>query len=616
MPNTTGRLLDLWSAALQDLGSWCCTSTSRDYNTAAVRIKHEGVSFLTITLPAFCKDFEKGLEEGRLAPDMFTGFRKRAGLPLFLGGFLERVFEHGSGRLLDEPEVDCIFAIRQLTLMFGKILLECSDARKAGAISKYFECEQEVKAFDASTTQADLDDLLRVSNVLFRDVFTKVEMDIYRGDIKGRHGPGKTADRLLGNKKFDLKEWPARLEAEFPYWEHGIPNARYLYRYNHVSLLEPGAERPVKVVLVPKTLKTPRVIAIEPTAMQYMQQGIAEKFVDYLESDKTVQGMIGFRRQTPNQRLAKIGSLNGLLATLDLSEASDRVSNQHVRVMLQRFPFLSRAVDATRSRKADVNGKVVRLAKYASMGSALCFPMEAMVFLSLVFLGIERESNRQITREKINALSGQVRVYGDDIVVPVRYVRSVISTLESFGFRVNAGKSFWNGKFRESCGKEYYNGHDVSITRVRRVLPVSRLDVQEIVSTVSLRNQLYYAGMWRTAAHLDGIVGRLLDHYPVLDPSPDSFDQYGRWESSSPLLGMHSFLGSRYLRKWDYDLQIPLVRGYQVVSDPPASEASGEGALLKWFLKRGEQPFADRDHLVRQGRPQTVNIKLRWNRPV
>jgi hypothetical protein len=609
----------LWSVLLKEFGERCCTSTSHDLKKVMVRFEHEGVSFLTITLPAFCKELEKALEDGKVSPDQFTGFRKSGSLPLFLGGFLDRVFDRGTGRLLENPDVDSIFAVRQLTLFYSKILLDCSPSRQRGAIVKFLECEKDLKSADRSTTPEMVLDLSRVSALLFRDVFSLMDSDVYNENIMGRHGPGATADRLRGNEKYDLTEWPERLEREFSFGYHASPSPRYNQEdYSRVSILEPGAERPVKVTLVPKTLKTPRVIAIEPTAVQYMQQGIMEKLVDYLERDETLSGMIGFSEQGPNQTLAREGSRKGLLATLDLSEASDRVSNQHVRVMLQRFPSFSRAVDATRSRKADVPGHgVIRLAKFASMGSALCFPFEAMVFLSLIFIGIERELNRPLTRKDLKVLSSQVRVYGDDLIVPVRFVPSVIATLESYGYRVNAHKSFWNGKFRESCGKDYYDGLDVSVVKCRRVLPTSRNDVQETISLVSLRNQLYFAGLWRTAGYLDRILASVLRHYPVLDPDLTATSFTGKVEpSKSSLLGRQSIMSFDRDIIWaDSDLQIPLVRGYVVSAKAPKSEISGTGALLKGFLKRGEQPFADRDHLERQGRPQAVNIKLRWKAP-
>lgn len=452
-----------------------------------------------------------------------------------------------------------------------------------------------------------------------------MDEDIHTFNIMGRHGPGATADRNSGNQKFDLQEWPVRLEAEFPYGNEAVPNPRYNYRYNHVQLLEPGRERPVKVTLVPKTPKTPRIISIEPTANMFMQQGLSERFVEYLETDKTVSSMIGFSDQFPNQEFARIGSLNRELATLDLKDASDRVLNQHVRLLLSRFSALRDAVEAVRSRKAVMPDKsVIRLAKFASMGSALTFPMEAMVFLTLVFVGIERELGRQLTRRSVKSFADQVRVYGDDIIVPVRFVHSVIRTLDAFGYRVNTDKSFWNGKFRESCGKEYYDGVDVSITRVRRLLPTSLTDRSErgrqiwasrIISAVSLRNQFYCSGLWRTAGYLDEMIEPLLRfYYPVLPLDSSSIAFTGKVGNGSPILGRQSFLD--YKVEWaDCDLHIPLVKGWYTHSEIPVMAITGEGALLKWFVKRGEQPFANVNHLERSGRPKAVSIKLGWRSP-
>lgn len=63
-------LMLLWKEVANETATWCCTSTSLDYETVKVRSKHEGVSFLTITLPSFGKDFERGLEEGRISSNL------------------------------------------------------------------------------------------------------------------------------------------------------------------------------------------------------------------------------------------------------------------------------------------------------------------------------------------------------------------------------------------------------------------------------------------------------------------------------------------------------------------------------------------------------------------
>jgi len=602
----------LWQEAANELAAWCCTSTSRDYQTVSTRVKHEGISFLTITLPDFCKDFQKSLAEGQVDRNQFQGFAFSGSLPRFLGGFFDLVFDRGTGRLVENPSIDAIFAIRQLTLMFGKVAIACSEERVAAAIEGYLNCEQSVKESDNSRGLQEIEDFSRVSNLLWNDLFNQVDRKIALGEILPKHGPGATADRLTGNGKYNQTEWTRRLEDIFPAAEFLLPNWNYIDSLNSLNWLEPGAERPVRVITVPKTLKTPRIIAIEPTAMQYAQQAVLEAFTECIDADDNARAFIRWKSNVPNQRLARRGSLTGSLATLDLSEASDRVSNQLVREMFFDHPILADAVDACRSRKAEVpyqNGKkIIRLAKFASMGSALCFPMESLVFMTVMFLGIEDVLNRPLTKEDVESFKGQVRVYGDDIIIPVEYVRSVVSRLETFGFKVNANKSYWSGYFRESCGKDYYAGHDVSVVRVRQLIPTRPSSVpmnkiekslwsSQIISTVSLRNQLYKRGLWQTVKYLDTILEGLIP-FPAVG-------------ENSPVLGKHNFSGFE-TGKMCSDLQVPLVRGYKTVSKLPDDHLEGAGALLKFFLKRSEEPFVDRNHLERYGRPDAVDIKLGW----
>jgi len=601
----------LWKEVAAEAATWCCASTTLDYKTVKRRVEHEGDEFLSITLPAFGKAFERWLEEGQTSRQSLTSFRWQGGLPLFLRGFLERVFDSGTGRLLENPCIDSILAVRQLTLQFGKILpdpdkVESASYRRRNqdAIRKFLQCEQEVRIADRSTPVEAKKAFHRLSVLLFGQVFSDVDLQVYNHEIMPKHGPGATADRLRGNAKFDQREWPLRLERVFPYALYASPNGHREGADSHVDFLEPGTERPVRVVFVPKTPKSPRVIAIEPTAMQYMQQGLLGCIVPRIQQDNLLAGFIGFDDQGPNRAMARLGSRGANLATLDLSEASDRVSAQHVRLLLANHPHLRDAVEATRSRKAAVpGGRVIRLAKFASMGSALCFPFEAMVFLTLVFLGIERDANRQLTRKDIKSYTGRVRVYGDDIIVPVDHARSVIGALEDFGLRVNTDKSFWTGKFRESCGGDYYDGVWVTPVRVRRNLASGRSNVQELMSTVSLRNQFYFAGYWRTAAWLDRWLEPIMNgFYPTID-------------SESAALGRHSLLPPKGNRMCP-DTQVPMVRAWVPSSKPPRSSVSGEGALLKCLLsleqRNGDEPVTDSDHLERYGRPDAVNTKLRW----
>jgi len=589
----------LWKVVAEESAARCCTSATLDIKTVQCRFEHEGLSFLTITLPGFGKDFEKSLSQGFVDRSSFTGFRWRAGLPRFLGGFLDLVFDRGSGLLLDVPSIDAILAIRQLALMYSKVAFPCSDAREKQAILNYVRCEKDVREQDASLSLADMADFKRISSLLFSGLFARVDHAVYYGELIPKHGPGATADKLRGNAKYEQRTWTERLEEVFPSGEYLLPSWSYYDQLDAINILEPGAEIPVKVISVPKTQKTPRIIAVEPTAMQYAQQAVLEAILKALKRFDYLSMIVGFDDQTPNQRMARNGSRDGSEATLDLSDASDRVSNQLVRAMLEPHPHLHRAVDACRSRTADVPGEgKLRLAKFASMGSALCFPFEAMVFTTLIFLGIERELNKPLSRDSVKLFSDKVRVYGDDIIIPTEFVQPVVGVLESFGSRVNADKSFWTGKFRESCGKEYYDGHDVSVVKVRQAFPTHREHATGVISIVSLRNQFYFAGYWQTCKWLDGVIAGVIRHFPTVLPT-------------SPVLGRHSVLGFHSERTGKH-LHNPLVKGYVVSSRIPSDPLEGPGALLKYFLKRGSLPAADRKHLERAGRPRAVSIKLGW----
>jgi hypothetical protein len=685
------RLTTLWRELAIETASWCGTSATLDIKTVERRVELEGESFLTISLPRFCKSFERSLELGSIDRNLFAGFQLRGGLPLFLGGFLGQIFDtHGT--LLPEPNIDCIRAVRQLTLVFGKIERMCSDARTFHAMRRFVEIEAELKAVDTSSLEEFLPLFRKASTLLWADTFANIEnllndthqlknqwlmsssveelqgyddkrvivhsdpdsgpvadpMDVILGlpqdglrfaanfikrngkllvvrevvdparhslFLVPRHGPGATADRLRGNAKFSVDQWPLRLESVFPYGDYALPSWRSYYQLDRVQFLEPGAEVPVKVTPVPKTDKTPRIIAEEPTAVQYCQQALFHQIVDGIENGSKLPPplggkscnlggwFVGFQDQETNRFLALKGSHDGSLATLDLSEASDRVLNEHVLLLFERFPRLSEAIQATRSTKARVPGHgVIPLLKFASMGSALCFPVEAMVFSTIVLCAIAYERRVPMDRAFLMEMRGKVRVYGDDIVVPVDSVQRVIQFLELFGLKVNMDKSFWNGKFRESCGGDYYDGEWVTPVRLRHELPRSLEDVSECVGLVAFRNLLYWSGFWNTAALLDEEIRVLFKGtYPIVEATSEGL---GR-ESALPYQAEY----------FSSDLHDPRVKAMVVSYKTPNSPITGEGALLKFFLKPGLLPSQDAHHLERSGRPIAARIKRRGTRP-
>lgn len=593
-------LMWLTESILLDCGMKCGADTARDINTVKRRTEAEGDSFLTITLPAFCSAFDRALAEGRLDPASACHFKwHRRGLPVFLRGFLVKIFSL-DGNLLPEPCKESISCVRQVLLLHKKILRECDETRSRAAMQKYKECENEVARQD---TDPDLRSEFRaVSRVLWSSLVGNLPFGDPRPELHPAHGPGATADRIRGNSKYEIKQWHSRLESVFPYTEFGIASVRnYGDESSYdVRLIEPEDEQPVRVVFVPKTQKTPRVIAIEPVCMQYMQQGLLRWLVPLIERNEYTGGRVNFSRQDINASLALSSSHDQRFATLDLSEASDRVSAEHVADMLHSIPCLWELVFACRSTRAELpDGETLILSKFASMGSALCFPMEAMVFFTIIVTGRLRRLRLPPTAQNIRKVSSELYIYGDDILVPSDEAPSVRDDLHSFGLKVNTAKSFWTGKFRESCGMDAYDGVDVTPTYMRHECPADRRDAEAIVSWTSTANQLYMKGYWGTVRKIREHINRVTGGLPHLGTTAQG-------------LGWNSYSNETQFSRWNKELMRLEVRTLVPSSAKIDDPLDGDAALLKCLAIIGSKEPTDPDHLLRSVARGRLTLKRRW----
>lgn len=531
---------------------------------------------------------------------------------------MDKIFDK-DGRLKINPDSDCVFAIRQICLFAKKILIPCSDAKNKSAELLFINCEEELRnhAFKPEL----LDVFRRVCRVIWSDMFHGIPFGDPYDNYHPVHGPGTTQEGLRGNRKFRFPNWPTRLESEFPYSEFAIgsmSNYGYDPRTYPSSSPLPRDETPVRVVFVPKTQKTPRVIAIEPVCMQYIQQAIAKILIPMIErSSRFTSGRVNFTRQDVNGSLCLSSSRDRSLSTIDLSEASDRVSSKLVWIMLESLPAFRRQVFACRSTRAKLpSGKIIALRKFASMGSALCFPMESMVFFCAIISGMVAQSGRRPTPSLIAKLSSKVHVYGDDIIVPVEQTPLVYETLELFGLKVNRHKSFSRGNFRESCGLDSFNGHDVTPTYVRRCFPVDKTDVQAIASTVSLANQFYNCGLWKTARYVRANIENLLGPLPgVPDATTRALDNVLKWRkfpvTGSAGLGWSTYSNADSFSGWDNGTQRLRDKRYVITPVRYPDPLDGDGALLKWFAIAGSKTV-DEDHLRTSVRYGNLALKRRW----
>lgn len=203
-----------------------------------------------------------------------------------------------------------------------------------------------------------------------------------------------------------------------------------------------------------------RVICAEPTLEMLFQQGIAGLLTQGLRESL---GIDLRTQQEKNARLARIGSVSGRFATIDLKSASDRNSLGMCRARIPaaavkwlevfRSPYVSLPSEGREQRPPE------ELHMMSSMGNAFTFPLQTILFTCMVLavykvLGIKPLAPR-------GSSLGNYGVFGDDIICLREAYPLVSSLLVHEGHIVNQDKSFNTGPFRESCGKDYYDSHDV-----------------------------------------------------------------------------------------------------------------------------------------------------------
>ena len=585
----------------------------RDLETIRSRTKHEGISFLTITLPQFARDFERSLSEGNIDSTYFKSFKKYGSIPAFLRGMISQVFDQKTGRIYDENEIPhktgvvaediptIVDAVRQVCLAFKKVKVACTPERTLQAFSNYIAIEHEVKEF--SLQEEDYAAFDRVTSMLWDNVVSSIELD----DCVPRHGPGATSERISGNQKYVWREWNDRLEPYFPIVGNGYPlgcpaDSKEL---EIVSIVSMESERPVRVVSVPKTLKTPRIIAIEPCCMQFAQQGIRTALYRILESNRLTAGHINFRDQSVNQKLAISSSITGQLATIDLSDASDRVPRSLALEMFRSNPDLRDAIDASRSNRAELpSGEIISpLYKFASMGSALCFPVEAMYFYTICVVALLRAQHLPETLRSIFKVTRDVYIYGDDIIVPTMYADVVLDHLRKYNCKVNTSKTFCSGSFRESCGVDAYDGHQVTPVYVHHWCPKNKRQSSEIVSWVATANLFYLKGFWKTASFMRNCIEGLVGNLPYVS-------------DTSSAIGHISYLGYQTVERWNSSLHRFEIKALVPSPVYRTDTLEGYAALAKSLLGLADRkdPLdpTERSSIERSALHGAVTLKRRW----
>jgi hypothetical protein len=202
---------------------------------------------------------------------------------------------------------------------------------------------------------------------------------------------------------------------------------------------------------VPKSNKTNRTICTEPSLNMFYQLGAGKIIEGLLQRFHNVDLSL---QPDINKDLARRGSISGVMATIDLSSASDTISLALCRYLL---PIATqRTLETLRSPVTRYKERDIDLEMISSMGNGFTFPLQTLIFATLV--------RATYMHSGITPRTGTNRnysVFGDDIICLSSRFDNVVRSLEGCGFIVNREKSYGDGSFRESCGGDFFKGHDI-----------------------------------------------------------------------------------------------------------------------------------------------------------
>jgi hypothetical protein len=423
---------------------------------------------------------------------------------------------------------------------------------------------------------------IRKAQHLLSDVFAFFDPK----NITPRHGPGAVATKQQLWSKFRWTNVSANITRRYPldeYFYSSLGAVCDMYK-EFDSITE--EDLPARVVLVPKDSRGPRLISCEPVDYQWIQQGLGRAIVAHVEKHPLTREHVFFTSQQTNQFGALLGSSTGEYSTLDLNEASDRVTVELVRLL---FPaHICEYLEACRSSSTRLpDGRVLPLVKFAPMGSCLCFPIMALTIWAILTAG----ADDAYTRDRI-------AVYGDDVIVTAGYTANAIEQLESFGLKINRDKSCTGGLFRESCGMDAFKGINVTPVRFRTVWS-SEPSPDVYYSWIAYANSCYDRHYYHT---YDKIVSWLHHVYGDIPDDDMSLKAY-------PSLRVVTEDKKPKYSHWNVDLQ-KREHFVRVAWTPSISRViPGWSMLLRYF---SEAPILGLDTLARVDQDGSDSEVLSW----
>lgn len=327
------------------------------------------------------------------------------------------------------------------------------------ALDLFIESNRSCSTWEPNKESYHYDTMLRARE-LFRNRFYSKELQAPSWSLHSaisslRPGPGSS----IGTKHTDFvgKVFNSKLSTyDKLLWQHyraHIPANWKLAEDIRERQFGPCVEvQASKMSYAAKNFDISRVINTEASLEMMYQLGIGASIenclLDWFNINLSTQ-------PTMNRHLARLGSIYGSHATIDLKSASDLISTRFVEWFLGDA---ARSLSSLRAKRMELpDGSLLDLHTFSTMGNGFTFPLQTLLFSCIVEAAYVELGICTNNKGMIPAFS----VFGDDIICVEHAFNKVNSLLEWCGFTVNVNKSFNTGSFRESCGEDYFKGHNI-----------------------------------------------------------------------------------------------------------------------------------------------------------
>jgi hypothetical protein len=479
------------------------------------------------------------LEDGGLFPEF----------PEWLRSLTETVernhLRHESGLAASLDSVVPIRLLRQILVFGYKAEYEPTETQQKEAQASFVETDDSLEIFDSVLLER------HHSTPMFagaRKLVSRVIANTDWRSIRPAHGPGAVFPSCRPSEKSRFDTIYNPIEQYYPYFEFfEATSSRIEFSGDRYDALSCKDKIIARLTCVPKDSRGPRLISVHPRESIWIQQGLRRKLEDAIARSPLTSRTIQFANQKQNQARALHGSLTGSYATIDLKDASDRISLELFRTLFGSAAQYFECCRASHVKLLD--GSLHTLRKYAPMGNATTFPVESLCFWALVRSGIECLHG---------VICDDIYVFGDDLIVPSEYCQSATRALVRAGLIPNTSKCFSKGLFRESCGVDAYCGHDITPIRLKKHQGRSLLD---LVSLCALGRNLRLAGYEETAAAAYTIVRNQRRGWLAITNNPLTCGivEYVDWDLSR-LWNFWTASGMRWSKRLHrYEVKVPQV---------------------------------------------------------